>query len=148
MAKDRTTIGQMREQVYIMTVASAPFGDYSIQNTYTQKYVLRARVRDLEGYNIRRDIGRTDGERTHVVFVRNGSTLEIDTSDLIRWRGDYYRITSIVPTGRTVDDPRNRFLRIEIVFHAKAGAFATSPLTDPLADVVYAPLEEVMHMQF
>jgi hypothetical protein len=128
MAKKRTTIGQMREQVTIMTVSSSPFGDYSIQDTYSQKYPpFRARVRTLESNRSRNGMANSiDGERTHVVIFRNGGQ-EIDSDDMLLWDGNYYKITGDPEKiGLRIDDPKKRYLRMEVKFDSKVGAF-TNP---------------------
>jgi len=116
MAKDRTTIGQMREQVSIMTVSSAAFGDFSVQNSYVVKYTLRARVRDMEHTEAKRGISLSTEERTHVAIIRNGSAISIDNDDLVRWRGAYYKILGVERIARNVDDPKLRFIRIVMVY--------------------------------
>ena len=122
MAKDRTTIGQMREQVSIMTVSSNSFGDFSVQNSYVVKYVLHARVRSMDRAEYKRGIGSSTTERTHIVIIRNGSNILIDKDNLIKWDGTYYKILGMERIGRNADDPKKRYVRIEIAYSHEVDA--------------------------
>ena len=129
MAKDRTTIGQMREQVSIVTVSSDSFDSFSVRNNYAIKYTLRSRVRDMEHTESKRGISLSTEERTHVAIIRNGtlgdsSTLydNIDNDNLVMWRGAYYSILGKERIARNVDDPKLRFIRIVMVYSHEVDA--------------------------
>jgi hypothetical protein len=123
MAKDRTTIGQMREQVTILTVSDIPFGEYSVENKYSVKHSLRSRVRSMEVTESKNGIGRSDNERTHLFIVRNGASISIDSTNMILWRHDYYKVIGVEEIARNVDDPKKRYLRIEAVFDSEETAY-------------------------
>lgn len=132
MAIDRTTIGQMRERVAILTVSAHPFGEFSISDDYTYKYTLRARVRKINGVDARNGIGIHDGETTHVVIVRNGAAISIDKSCMLVWRTGFYRILSVNTLSRYSGDPKDRFLQLEVAYDSKVTLEILTALTNEI----------------
>jgi hypothetical protein len=123
MAKDRTTIGQLRDQIKIVDMTTDSFGVFSAENTYTVKYTRRARVRSMNLQDAKRGIGFSTTEYTHMVIIRNSSNTHIDNDNLVLWRGDYYKIIGKEGIARNVDDPKKRFIRLYIAYSHKADAF-------------------------
>ncbi len=137
--KRRTSIGQRREQITIMTVSTSPFGAHSLENSYTEKYVLRARVRQ-ELNRLPQEKGGIGydviGERTHIVVFRNGN-YDIDNTNMVLWRGAYYKIIAGPEAiGITADSTMTRYMRLDMKYDSDVGTFANpapeSDTSEPL----------------
>lgn len=124
MAKPRATIGQMREKIQIITLSTTPVGVYSGQDTYSVDYTMRARVRSMSGAQEKNGIGYSDSERTHIIIIRNGSHIKIDKNNMIIWDTRFYKIIrGPERIGRTLDDPKKRYLRMEVVYDSEHDGF-------------------------
>ena len=115
MSIERTTIGQMRDVIEILKVESNPYGDFSVENTYTPILKCRARVRNLSEVGSKRGIGDSTTAYTHVVIIRRGQR-EIDNDNMIKWGNNMYRIIGVEHIARTANDPKKRFTRIYMSF--------------------------------
>jgi len=123
MAVDRTTIGQMREQIQIVTASSAPFGEFSIENEFTLKFNARARVRNLNEVSLKRNIGMDIGQYTHTFIIRASTNRKVDNNDMIIWKHDLYAIIGLEYIARNTVDPKKRFIRIYGAFSRNEVAF-------------------------
>jgi len=129
MATRRTTIGQMRDVVEFLSRDTAISGDYSGEDTYTIELSTRGRVRSMEGSQSRNGIGMYDLERTNTLTVRRNTRTEaIDTENFVRWQDKVYAIKNAEPIGVTSDDPKKRFLRMELTFYVDS---VTTTFRDP-----------------
>lgn len=115
MSIERTTIGQMRDVIEIMKVESNPYGDFSVENTYTSILKCRARVRNLSEMGIKRGIGDATTAYTHTVVIRRGKR-ELDNDNMIKYRDGLYRIIGFEHIARTSNDPKKRYTRIYMAF--------------------------------
>jgi hypothetical protein len=121
--KRRSTIGQRRSVIQILNVADSPFADFSVRRVFTTAYTLRARVRQLTGFEQKNGIATSEYERTHIITFRYSPAYIISSKNMVKYNGDYYKITSIEKTGSTIDDPRITDYRLEVLLDSNQDGY-------------------------
>lgn len=138
MGKKRTTIGQMRHRIKIQDPTDSPFGEYSLQRSYSLVAERWARKIDVSGVAERDDRGVSEG-RTHRYIIREG--VEVDADMLIEENGVYYEVLFVQKLGSDVDDPREQFIGIDVRLQGDTDAYKDpSPEEAPqLPDIPLPP---------
>ena len=123
--RPRTTIGQMRQQIKILTYGDSPFGAHSLERTFVEVATVRARVTNISGSATREGKG-LDANITHMIVIRKPE-FEITTENMIEWirpgTNEHLRIRQVRPVGRTSNDPRQQFMMMLCESKGLKGAF-------------------------